>query len=130
MKTLEPLLITTELYCHDLHGLLFKARLKCYVESGYCNITDDTPNRYAIDKSLKDNNYPAARSVKSGLDLLASTYYHREVILLQRISGYAHMLCFKQDIPYQLRKLYKRVQTRLGFLNFEVIANVIYKLPF
>ena len=130
MKSLEQLLNASELYCHDLHGLLFKARLKCYVESGFCDITDDTPNRFAIDQSLKDNNFPAARSLKSGLDLLASTYYHREVILLQRISGYAHLLCFKENIPFKLRKLYERVKTKLGFLNFEVIANIVDKIQF
>ncbi|KAK2175670.1 hypothetical protein NP493_715g01000 [Ridgeia piscesae] len=122
MKSLQPLLNASSIDCHDLHGQLFTARLRCYVNSGFCNVTDATPNRWAIDRSLQDDNFPVTRSLKPGLDLLASNYYHAEVILLQRLSGYAHLHCFKDDVTYKLRKLYDRVRTTLGFMNFEKIA--------
>ncbi|KAI0220738.1 hypothetical protein LSAT2_027791 [Lamellibrachia satsuma] len=122
MTSLEPLLNASTLHCHDLHSRLFKARLRCYVDSGFCNITDDTPNRWAIDRSLQGDNFPVARSLKPGLDLIASNYYHQEVMLLQRISGYANLLCFKDNVKYHLRKLYGRIKTKLGFMNFERVA--------
>jgi len=122
MKSLQPLLNASTIDCHDLHGRLFKARLQCYVDSGFCSITDATPNRWAIDRSLQADNFPVTRSLKPGLDLIASNYYHAEVILLQRLSGYAHLRCFKDGVEYKLRKLYERLRTPLGFMNFERFA--------
>ena len=114
MQKLLPLYKQTSISCIDLHGVLFRDRVDCLVESGFCGVTDSTHNRWAIDRGTDLESYPALLPDRDSLSTAGREYFFSELSSFRRIMGYANYACYAKGLK-RYQSFYARVRTDSGY---------------
>ena len=113
MQKLLPLYNDVSTTCVDLHLVMFQDRIDCLVDSGFCQVTASTKNRFAIDYGTHLWSYPSLLPAKTELTVIGRNYFYSELSSLRRLMGYANYACFKKELKKH-ESLYARVLTPSG----------------
>ena len=114
MRKLLPLFHQSSISCIDLHNVMFRDRIDCLVDSGFCRVTYSTANRWAIDRGTDVNAYPVQLPDKSDLSTAGREYFYSELTSLRRLMGYANYVCYNKGLKNHAT-FYARVLTPSGY---------------
>ena len=114
MRKLLPLYDQSSISCVDLHNIMFRDRIDCLVDSGFCSVTDSTANRWAIDLGTDVKTYPVQLPDKSDLSIAGREYFYSELTSLRRLMGYANYVCYNKGLKNH-PTFYARVLTPSGY---------------
>ena len=115
---LLPLYSQSSIDCLQLRHIMFQDRIDCLVDSGFCCVTDDTSNRYAIGIATDLLTYPDLLPDKKGLSTIGRRYFYSQMSSFRRLMGYANYVCFAKG-KKKHKTPYTRVRTATGFRMVE-----------